>query len=695
MEHIFKECSIINNLLLNNDNLAREHLIKLLDYCKSNKISYTPLINALIRATGLYPYLDYNSSNWQEKFVYESFKINIGNEEPVTLHRQQSLLLKKLLDGKNIAVSAPTSFGKSFIIDAFISLNKPKNVMLIVPTLALTDESRRRIYKKFSSEYKIITTTEATLSEKNIFIFPQERALTYVNKIDFIDILIIDEFYKASLKFDKQRSPSLLRLILKLNKKSKQKYFLAPNIRTLNDNFFTKGMEFISLDFNTVFLEKNNLYNKINNKEEKRKIFIKLLRNIKSKSLIYAGTYSNIVEISKIITANFKPEPNNKLTSFKEWLISNYVPEWQLIDLISRATGIHNGQLHRSLSQIQIKLFEDEDGLKNIVSTSSIIEGVNTSAENIIVWSNKNGNVSLNDFTYKNIIGRGGRMFKHFIGKIFILEEPPKPVDEQLSLEFSDKIIFDINEKEHQQELTQDQIAAIITYKREMSDLLSEENYQALINEGSIENSDAQLLLKIARSISGNPEDWKRLNNLNSSNPVHWHKSLYKILEINGVKIGVPHKKLVNFICNIYKQWDLTFPTLMKNLEKYSISIDDFFKLERILTYNLASLLNDINTLQNKLIPEYKIDISPFIFKISYAFLPPIVFQLEEYGLPRMISKKIQNSQLIDLTNKELDLYSTIDLLNTIGLEKIIGSVHSLHPFDEYILKYFFDGISK
>lgn len=694
MEHIFKECSIINNLLLNNDNLAREHLIKLLDYCKSNKISYTPLINALIRATGLYPYLDYNSSSWQEKFVYESFKINIGNEEPVTLHRQQSLLLKKLLDGKNIAVSAPTSFGKSFIIDAFISLNKPKNVMLIVPTLALTDESRRRIYKKFSSEYKIITTTEATLSEKNIFIFPQERALTYVNKIDFIDILIIDEFYKASLKFDKQRSPSLLRLILKLNKKSKQKYFLAPNIRTLNDNFFTKGMEFISLDFNTVFLEKNNLYNKINNKEEKRKIFIKLLRNIKSKSLIYAGTYSNIVEISKIITANFKPEPNNKLTSFKEWLISNYVPEWQLIDLISRATGIHNGQLHRSLSQIQIKLFEDEDGLKNIVSTSSIIEGVNISAENIIVWSNKNGNVSLNDFTYKNIIGRGGRMFKHFIGKIFILEEPPKPVDEQLSLEFSDKIIFDINEKEHQQELTQDQIAAIITYKREMSDLLSEENYQALINEGSIENSDAQLLLKIARSISGNPEDWKRLNNLNSSNPVHWHKSLYKILEINGVKIGVPHKKLVNFICNIYKQWDLTFPTLMKNLEKYSISIDDFFKLERILTYNLASLLNDINTLQNKLIPEYKIDISPFIFKISYAFLPPIVFQLEEYGLPRMISKKIQNSQLIDLTNKELDLYSTIDLLNTIGLEKIIGSVHSLHPFDEYILKYFFDGIS-
>ena len=45
---------------------------------------------------------------------------------------------------RNIAVSAPTSFGKSFVIDAFIKIRKPKNVIIIVPTIALTDETRRR-----------------------------------------------------------------------------------------------------------------------------------------------------------------------------------------------------------------------------------------------------------------------------------------------------------------------------------------------------------------------------------------------------------------------------------------------------------------------------------------------------------------------------------------------------------------------
>ena len=156
------------------------------------------------------------------------FKVDIGTSKPITLHREQSLLLKKLLNGENIAVSAPTSFGKSFVIDAFISITKPKNVVLIVPTIALTDETRRRLYKKFSDTYKIITTTDVELAEKNIFIFPQERALNYVNKIEVIDILIIDEFYKASSDHDDERSPALIKAIMQLGKQAKQKYFLAP-----------------------------------------------------------------------------------------------------------------------------------------------------------------------------------------------------------------------------------------------------------------------------------------------------------------------------------------------------------------------------------------------------------------------------------------------------------------------------------
>ena len=266
---IFNSCKAVNNYLINHrENDARNLLIKLLDYLNSKHISYTPLINHLIRETGLYPYLQIKTSCWQDKFVYQAFKVDIGNKQYITLHREQSSLLKSLLDGKSIAVSAPTSFGKSFVIDAFISLNKPNNVVIIVPTIALTDETRRRIYKKFSNEYKIITTPDEDLSNKNILIFPQERAINYIEKISLIDILIIDEFYKAGISFDKERAPILLKAILELGKKAKQKYFLAPNITSLKDSPFTKGMKFEKIDFNTVISEIHEEYLNIDPKNK-------------------------------------------------------------------------------------------------------------------------------------------------------------------------------------------------------------------------------------------------------------------------------------------------------------------------------------------------------------------------------------------------------------------------------------------
>ena len=128
-------------------------------------------LNSLIRKVGLYPYMDIDSADWQDAFVYNLFKADVGLNEDKALHREQYRLLSSLLEGKNIAVSAPTSFGKSFVIDAFIKIKKPQNVAIIVPTIALTDETRRRLYKKFAKDYNIITTTDVQLGEKNIFIF--------------------------------------------------------------------------------------------------------------------------------------------------------------------------------------------------------------------------------------------------------------------------------------------------------------------------------------------------------------------------------------------------------------------------------------------------------------------------------------------------------------------------------------------
>ena len=693
-EQVFDQCHIINGLLISNqENEARQELIKLLDYHNNNDLEYNPLVNHLIRETGLFPYLEPETSNWEERFIYNAFKVDVGEEKPLTLHREQSFLLKRLLEGKNIAVSAPTSFGKSFVIDAYIKIKKPNNVLIIVPTLALTDETRRRLYKKFAHEYKIITTSDVELSEKNIFIFPQERAMNYINIVESFDIMIVDEFYKASSKFDKERSPSLIRAMIKLGAKSNQKYYLAPNITSLDSNPFTEDMEFIRLDFNTVYLEKHELYNQINNNEEKSDKLLEILSNNKGKSLIYAGTYSNIDSLTNLFLDTYEPVENELLEMFSDWLSKNYDVNWSLTKLISREIGVHNGRLHRSLSQIQVKLFEEENGIRNLISTSSIIEGVNTSAENVIIWRNRKGIAKLDDFTYKNIIGRGGRMFKHFIGKIYILEQPPEEGQTQLDIPFPDEILGDLDEPKYEGLLTKEQVAKLKLYNEEMSELIGVQVYEELKSESVFQSSNSDLIKTIAIDLTKNPDEWNGLYYLNEFKPENWDRLLYKIIKLQPGNWDTGYKTFVEFIKIIAYNWRKSIPELLKELEDYDVGIDDFFKLERNVTYKFSALLQDLNSLQKRILKSKSYDITRFMTLCSQAFLPKVVFQLEEYGLPRMISKKLHESEVINFFDSELTIHSAIAQLNEIGKETTIERTKDLDNFDKYILDYFFDGI--
>ena len=99
-----------------------------------------------------------------------------------------------------------------------------------------------------------------------------------------------------------------------------------------------------------------------------------------------------------------------------------------------------------------------------------------------------------------------------------------------------------------------------------------------------------------------------------------------------------------------------------------------------------------INIIRQELYPNSS-NIANFVYKASNAFLPKIVFQLEEYGLPRMISKKIQNAGLINLEDDSKEITIVIQEFNTIGIEYLEQKIPNLHSFDKYILKHFMNGI--
>ena len=690
---IFEECAQINALIENSNKAeARSMVINLLDKLRRDGNEYTPLINHVIREVGLFPYIDPKTALWEDQVVVEAFKANVGDETPVTLHSAQSHVLKRLLLGDNIAVSAPTSFGKSFIVDAFIAIRQPENVVMIVPTIALADETRRRIEHKFSHKYKIITTTDATITERNIFIFPQERSFAYLDKLEKIDMLIVDEFYKASSMFDDDRSSSLLSAIIELGRISRQKYYLAPNIHKIADNVFTQGMQFMRLtDFKTVITKAAKIYEKRRSDENvdefKKNNLVNILQNNTAKTLVYAGSYNNINKVSTILADNLPYKETSLLRDFNDWLKVNYGDSFSLCQLSERGIGIHNGKMHRSLSQIQVKLFECTEGLDTIISTSSIIEGVNTQAEQVIVWSNKNGLHKFDYFTYRNIIGRAGRMFKYFVGKVYLLEEPPVQENTTLTIDFPDEVAESLDSEDPGIEINQEQNNHIKEYEEFMMNALGAENFRQIRKLSIFKSCDPRILKSLIEKLKANPNWPSGYAALAATNTYNWREPVLDVVSLLGDNMA----RLIKIaIWKMPDNWTRSIAEVYSELS--DISYEDLFSAERYLSYNLCSTLSVINILKKSFDPTSP-DISLFIGRAANAFLPKLVYQLEEYGLPRMISRKIQNSGLINLEDDSVEISEIIKQFNNIGREKVIQGLNNLLPFDKFIINYFYDGI--
>lgn len=710
MDKVFDRCKKINNIInRNEESIAREELIFLLDYINSHSEKkkiyeyYGQILNHLKRELGFYPYMEIEYAIWQDRYAYEYFTLPIGKDNKyLTVHREQSNVINKLLQGDSFLLSAPTSFGKSFLIDAFISIQNPLSVLIIVPTLALMDETRRRLQNKFSSKYRIITTPDAPFNpeEYKIFIFPQERALSYIHKIDCLDLFVVDEFYKIDSKFDKERSPSLLKAINYFKNISNQMYFIAPNISAPSNDLkkYIKNIEFLKLDFSTVALKITDYSSeipKITNKNKKGLIIkqnrlLHILQQNIDKTLIYSATYNDINILSDFLSKNinYNSQDNRLILNFSQWLVHNYGIHWSLPKLISKGIGIHTGRLHRSIAQLVIKLFEEENAINIILSTSSIIEGVNTSAKNVIIWKAKNGTKNLDFYSYKNVIGRSGRMFKHFVGNVFLLDRAPQDESVTLSINFDDNILLDYIENDDK-EINNPQLKNRAISNSQKLFSLTGKKYHEIIE--SITNSDIQIKFEDLIALITELEDYKFRQSLKYLQNKYFN-NLYNILNLKIISTPNKYSYFVNFVDYISKNFNQPIPKQIEELRKKlfgSFSVDDYFQYEKIVTFDLAQLIADINIIVNILYPNDNIDLSWVATQFSSAFLLPNILLLEEFGLPRSISLQMQN-KLNDVIQHN-NIQEVIKYFNENRLTII--SFFNKNSFESYILEHFYSGL--
>lgn len=226
--------SIAELLNAGKESVAREMILRALEN-RGDFGNEEPILDALVRETGLFPYANEENLSLADSIAYEYHRP--GNmENSLVFHREQAEVYRRLLEGESMILSAPTSFGKSRIIDALIASGRFQNVAVLVPTLALIDETRRRL-SSFSRTFKLVTQASQAPGERNIFVFTAERANAYENfpKIDFV---VVDEFYKiGALSEDKQRTVALNQAFYKLVKGGTQFYMLGPCVKRIPRGF--------------------------------------------------------------------------------------------------------------------------------------------------------------------------------------------------------------------------------------------------------------------------------------------------------------------------------------------------------------------------------------------------------------------------------------------------------------------------
>lgn len=401
-----------------------------------------------------------------DSLVYSAFATS-ALDDKIALHPEQRKILSLIARNRGLIFSAPTSFGKTFVVFEYICREQPQNIVMVVPTLALIDEYKQKIirqYKEKFSNYNIYLSIDPEkaydFSQNNIFIVTHDRVIdeNTVSLFESIDFLVIDEVYKLQKDTSNERVLILNIAYYNMVKRSSKYVLLAP---------FISGVEHLErLDDVPAFYSTN--YSPVVNdvkvydilSESERVIYTdKILESIplKENTLVYFPT---VVQIDQFINQTsleysaLELDENPILNEFISWGRREIHPQWSIIKALEKGFLVHHGQLPLGIRMLELGLFNNlQSNYSRLICTSTLLEGVNTTAKNIIITKPYRSYDKVFDaFDFYNLVGRTGRLYQHYLGIAHYIKTPSDPSYEKnqavKSIEFEltdNSIDMDIN----------------------------------------------------------------------------------------------------------------------------------------------------------------------------------------------------------------------------------------------------------
>ncbi len=614
-----------------------------------------PILDGLLRQIGLFPYLNPQTLSLADALAYEAHRPE-SMDNQIVFHRAQAHVYHLLLSGENVALSAPTSFGKSLVIDAIIATGKFRNIVIVVPTLALIDETRRRLTERFRKKYKVITRPSQERLNKNIFVLTQERVLE-LEDWSFVDFFVIDEFYKLSPQSqDDERAALLNHAFYQLAKSGAQFYMLGPNISGVTDqNHLRVELRFVyEPNYHTVATE----IHRLSLGRDPFDTLVHLCRELDAPTIIFCSSPTRASEVARRLVAAGLGQESPELRDAVEWLDANYHPEWHFREALFRGIGLHHGRIPRSLAQFVLRRFNDET-IRFLACTSTLIEGVNTKARNIIVFDNRINREQIDLFTFNNIKGRSGRMLQYFVGHVYVFHPDPQtdlPFVDVPALSQStstpDSLIVQMDDED----LTEESRERRQYFMNQ--DVLSFEVIRA--NRGVDPERQVAAATRIANESDRFKDDlaW-------SGSPRY--QQLQRVCELiidefGGTRLGGGSarnaRQLAAMISNLRNQ-PTTRELVQRQLE-YSSSADE--AVTRVLDFlrmwagfHFPRLLRAISNIQRDVLAQQGLPTGNyewFASQVESLFLDPVLSALDEFGIPLELGRKLSD---VLSTNGDLD----------------------------------------
>lgn len=417
---------------------------------------------------------DVESARASLPFALAAEEIASADDHEVTINGQTVLLTDfqqklwfSLMQSRRIALAAPTSAGKSFVLQGYLSAlfdnERAKSVVYIVPTRALISQVADDLTTQFKGMQHSIpdvvtipVDAETTLAERAIYVMTQERVqLALGAHPDFsANVIIVDEAHSIA---DGARGVLLQWVIddLLVRNPTSQILFASPAIRNLDifgrlfglDDVIeftsvepTVAQNFLITNIESATKGKLSIYTAGDGSKALRAVAtLELGRTVASRTeklvhipaalgrghsnIIYANgaaeAESVALQLAELMSDREPTEARLALSDLaKEAVHANYA----LVECIKHGVAFHYANIPTQLRRA-IEAAVSSGEVDFLVCTSTLLQGVNLPAKNIFMFAPEKGRTNpLESTDFWNLAGRAGRLKREFQGNIFLID---------------------------------------------------------------------------------------------------------------------------------------------------------------------------------------------------------------------------------------------------------------------------------